>query len=93
MVTKTLIIIACCVFSAMLYICGIQFGYLIGKRRKETSLEDKYWDMCRQIAHYDDELETIKHPFKYGKNFEVEFNNVTLSSSALKDIVRTKEEK
>lgn len=85
------IIVLCMLGCCLVNIGSLQIGYLMGKKHYKEEREDRYWDMCRQIAEYDDELETIKHPFKYSKNFEVEFNNVTFTGNALKDLAGIKD--
>ena len=50
-----IIIIACCVVSALLYICALQLGYLMGKKQGRKDLEDKYWLQNMMIAQYDNE--------------------------------------
>jgi hypothetical protein len=54
------IIILCIFLSVILNIGTLQIGYLIGKKYYQETREDQYWDMCRQIAQYDDELSKYK---------------------------------
>ena len=75
-----LIMIACAFGGAIMYLIALQIGYLLGKRKAENDKEDRYWDMCRQIAHYDDEL----YNGSYIVMKEVDKN------VPLKDIVHTK---
>lgn len=50
------VMIICAFFGAIMYLIALQLGYKMGKKNAEDAKEDKYWDMCRQIAQYDDEL-------------------------------------
>lgn len=54
------IMILCIFLSVILNIGTLQIGYLIGKKHYQETREDQYWDMCRQIAQYDDELHKAK---------------------------------
>ena len=54
------IMILCVFLSVILNIVTLQIGYLIGKKHYQETREDQYWDMCRQIAQYDDELSKYK---------------------------------
>lgn len=79
------IIVLCMLGCCLVNIGSLQIGYLMGKRHYKEEREDRYWDMCRQIALYDEELDTYKHPFRESKNFEIEF-----TGNILKKIVKTK---
>ena len=50
------IMILCIFLFVVLNIITLQVGYLIGKKQYIETREDQYWNMCRQIAQYDDEL-------------------------------------
>ena len=50
------IMILCAFLFVVLNVITLQVGYLLGKNKYKEEREDKYWDMCRQIALYDDEL-------------------------------------
>ena len=54
------IMILCAFLFVVLNIITLQIGYLIGKKHYLETREDQYWDMCRQIAQYDDELHKAK---------------------------------
>ena len=54
------IMILCIFLFVVLNIITLQVGYLIGKKHYQETREDQYWDMCRQIAQYDDELSKHK---------------------------------
>lgn len=53
---SAIIIIGCCVGSALMYVIALQIGYLLGKRKGREDLEDKYWLQNMMIAQYDEEV-------------------------------------
>lgn len=49
-----IIVTVCILCSALLYICALQLGYLMGKKAGRKDLEDKYWNANMLIAQYSD---------------------------------------
>lgn len=63
----TIIIIACCVFSACIYLLALQLGYYMGKNKAKKEIEDKYWNQNMLIAQYSNEVYELTNPVTIDK--------------------------